>query len=82
MKSPHEEYWRQTLEVEYQNCIREQRNVDGITTVMDRVGFTSDDLRQLYLRASITMTDAPEDVLREVVQNLPLDSSCNQPVIL
>lgn len=81
MKSPHAEQWRKSLAAEYKKCVRTRRNVDNITAVLAKAGVSTDELRQLYINATIDMVDVPVDTLRQVVSSLPRDN-CNIPVVL
>lgn len=55
--------WRQCLREQYKTVIRENDRVTkrSLDTVMQQVGFTEDELKQLIVEATMHVDDAPED---------------------
>ncbi len=66
------EEWRRCLREHYKYVIQEQDTITEQTLagVLHRVGFTDDDLRQLYMEATIRADELPDHVLPNT-QKLP-----------
>jgi hypothetical protein len=66
------EEWRRCLREHYKYIIKESDKVteQTLVTVLHRVGFTENELRQLYMEATIRAEDMSGDVLPDV-QKLP-----------
>jgi hypothetical protein len=62
--------WRRCLEAQYIDVIRrgDKNNQRSLQQVMLRVGFREDDLRALYVRATMRAEDLPSDFLPDAAQ--------------
>jgi hypothetical protein len=72
--------WRECLRAQYMYVVRndDQRTLKTLKGVMHEVGFSDDELRDLYVRATMRAEDMPDDFLpatellkMEVVPEMP-----------
>lgn len=72
-----ENEWRRCLNEHYKYVIREQDTVteETLTPIMHRVGYSDDDLRQLYREATSRADELPEDFVPDMARALPGDSA-------
>jgi hypothetical protein len=84
-QSPFAEEWRNCLREHYKQTIREndRATLDTLSGVMNSVGFREDDLKALYLEATMRAEDMPDgylpplDLLAQPLQNRhPAECTC------
>jgi hypothetical protein len=62
--------WRDCLQEHYRHVIRAQDTVNerSLIEVLHQVGFTDDDLRQMYMSATMHVDDMPSDFTPDVAR--------------
>jgi hypothetical protein len=73
--------WRRCLEAQYMDVVRrgDTNNRKSLQQVMLRVGFREDDLRALYVRATMRAEDLPDDFQLDASQ-LPAPAAVPEPM--
>ena len=85
------EEWRQCLREQYKNVIQtgDQVTLPSLTAVMQQVGFTEDELRQLAVTATMHIDDLPDEFVPDLeilqppeqsFQPHPLECQCPECV--
>ncbi len=83
--------WRQCLREQYKNVVRAGDNITlpSLTDVMQQVGFTEDELRQLALATTLHVDDLPDEFVpdleilqpaEQTFQPHPLECQCPECV--
>jgi hypothetical protein len=75
--NPFTDDWRDSLRAHYLYVVRENDHVTlrTLVSVMHQVGYTDDDLRQMYLEATIRADDLPDDFLPDMAYAQPPEAA-------
>lgn len=67
------EEWRRCLKEHYKYVVSNQdkQTEETLTPIMEKVGFREDELRQLYLEATMHIDDVPDDFIPDMERVAP-----------
>lgn len=76
-KSPFSEEWRDCLRAHYTYVVRanDTRTLDTLAAVLKQIGFREDELREMYVRATMHVDDMPEDFTPDMTVLVAMDAA-------